>query len=1049
MMQPAPVHRTGQLTHGFWGNHTSTIDWCEGNYVHSRFIAETYNTLSNIPFVVLAIVGAISVLRPSRLSKPLPHARRFALMHALLALVGAGSFVFHATLKWRAQVMFDEMPMLLVTCAALYSIRVPIRPESLGTLVLPRKPGGSSTAEPKDQHFWLRLRWQIGTPLFALCTCIIYLRLPHPLIHQFTFAILMCCNAGIVFGLLTHPNLRVPLSPLPKSSKAESTQPTDSETAGAVAFRTLASGLAIFLSGFAIWIADNLFCDSLSYIRDAAVGRDGGMVGILTQGHAWWHLLTGLGANWLIVGLTYLRLAVTDPLAFEVAHYWGIVPGRVVYIYDGNMDDLYNDYDSSSVSERLDKAFTAESARRITLPLPDDLKMTFPPGVPKYDPSAMPHSRFHEYQLRPNFIPPLRYYALQVLEPYYGCIDPLDELLDPHVVVGQKRVNIVDVLLPHAKCNLEHVHPAIWAILIQIYNSLPERFSKFSLALNDAHLTTLATIPNTPNFSVVTFLDLSGCNELLDENISFLKVLNSLCVFDASRTRLTDQGVKNFKSTLFLREPGPAYLRSWSLRMCRGVTAKVLGSFLAFPLLCVLVPSQLKTFWPTQTRLSALENTEYFAPNPLCMIPALLQQLESSSFLHSQDDPNAKTPYVIHVDRIRPEPLARSRPRSTTSVSRVGQNAFYVGASYIEPSQREEKPWPNYYKRYDYSAEEDVNDDWYSSGSPDWPVDDMSDQGSLNGSDDSLNENEVSSDDDSASISSSRQSSEGAGHSDSGPSIPQAAAPSFQTTPSSPPFSSPPASSFSNNNQPSDRPTLPDVGSVNSTLRNEFVPHSRNSDSEILPAVTSQPDHSDGESDNSMLQEALERENETTSQAISRFFNTRAQAGLAPPRKYLKSYSSDSSSSYDSEKRRKRRRVEFSDFGDVELALIRKPPPWQTVQRLIDAKSKLGAARELQSQDQQKPGAHASAQPARTRKLATNGALIAWNSILASSSKKSTPPSDGSGLAMAGPSNEVRHSQHPPSATLPRLSQMKDKPVRRTTIGRPPTDPGTFVRKLK
>ncbi|KAG8781592.1 hypothetical protein FRC12_021716 [Ceratobasidium sp. 428] len=326
MIQPAPVHRHGQLTHGFWGNHTSTIDWCEGNYVHSRFIAETYNTLSNIPFILLAVVGAILVLRPAKRSKPLPHAKRFLLMHLLLALVGAGSFVFHATLKWRAQVMFDEMPMLLVTCAALYSIRVPIRPETLGALVLPRKPGTSAVAKPKDQHFWLRLRWQIGTPLFALCTCIIYLRLPHPLIHQFTFAFLMCSNAAIVFGLLTHPNLRVPLSPVPKSSKSDAALPTTVPTAGSVAFRTLSAGLVIFLSGFAIWIADNILCDSLSHIRNVAIGKDAGIVGILTQGHAWWHLLTGLGANWLIVGLTYLRLAVTDPLAFEVAHYWGIVP---------------------------------------------------------------------------------------------------------------------------------------------------------------------------------------------------------------------------------------------------------------------------------------------------------------------------------------------------------------------------------------------------------------------------------------------------------------------------------------------------------------------------------------------------------------------------------------------------------------------------------------------------------------------------------------------------------------------------------------------------
>ncbi|CAE6459164.1 unnamed protein product [Rhizoctonia solani] len=317
MTQPAPVHRDGQLTSGFWGNHTSTIDWCENNYVHTRFIAETYNTLSNVPFVVLAVVGAVAVLQPNGGFRPLPHARRFMLMHALLALVGTGSFVFHATLKWKAQVMFDEMPMLLVTCAALYSIRVPLRPQALGL----RKDSSIRDGE-KDQDFWLRLRWQVGTPLFALCICVVYLFYPVPLLHQFTFAGLMCMNALVVFGLLSHPNLKIPL-PSKSISLVENPK---AETAGRVAFRTLGSGLLIFNTGFAIWIADNLFCDSLGSIREWASGNDAGLMGLLTQGHAWWHLLTGLGANWLIVGLTYLRLAVSDPLAFEVSHYWGCVP---------------------------------------------------------------------------------------------------------------------------------------------------------------------------------------------------------------------------------------------------------------------------------------------------------------------------------------------------------------------------------------------------------------------------------------------------------------------------------------------------------------------------------------------------------------------------------------------------------------------------------------------------------------------------------------------------------------------------------------------------
>jgi dihydroceramidase len=130
---------------------------------------------------------------------------------------------------------------------------------------------------------------------------------PIPLLHQFTFAGLMCLNALVVFGLLTHPNLKMPLPSRPSKSISLTEKPR-AETAGKVAFRTLGSGLLIFNTGFAIWIADNLFCDSLGNIREWASGSDAGLMELLTQGHAWWHLLTGLGANWLIVGLTCERI---------------------------------------------------------------------------------------------------------------------------------------------------------------------------------------------------------------------------------------------------------------------------------------------------------------------------------------------------------------------------------------------------------------------------------------------------------------------------------------------------------------------------------------------------------------------------------------------------------------------------------------------------------------------------------------------------------------------------------------------------------------------
>ena len=42
---------------GYWGDVTSTIDWCESNYDVSQYTAEFWNTISNIFFVLFALWG--------------------------------------------------------------------------------------------------------------------------------------------------------------------------------------------------------------------------------------------------------------------------------------------------------------------------------------------------------------------------------------------------------------------------------------------------------------------------------------------------------------------------------------------------------------------------------------------------------------------------------------------------------------------------------------------------------------------------------------------------------------------------------------------------------------------------------------------------------------------------------------------------------------------------------------------------------------------------------------------------------------------------------
>ncbi|OAY28280.1 alkaline ceramidase [Manihot esculenta] len=87
----------------FWGPVTS-VDWCEKNYVYSSYIAEFFNTISNIPSILLALVGLTNALR-QRFEK------RFSVLNISNMILAIGSILYHSTLQHMQQ-QGDETPMV-------------------------------------------------------------------------------------------------------------------------------------------------------------------------------------------------------------------------------------------------------------------------------------------------------------------------------------------------------------------------------------------------------------------------------------------------------------------------------------------------------------------------------------------------------------------------------------------------------------------------------------------------------------------------------------------------------------------------------------------------------------------------------------------------------------------------------------------------------------------------------------------------------------------------------------------------------------------------
>ncbi|KAL4779747.1 ceramidase [Aspergillus varians] len=233
----------------FWGPQTSYLNFCEEDYVVTRYVAEFFNTVSSFIYCAFGLYGLTQLYKKQQasISRCIPY----------FGLIGVGfcSAGYHMTLKYHTQ-MSDELSMHLLTTPLLYRI-----------LIFQKSPQ------------YTRL---VGAILLTLFTIVMVV---HMVMDEF---ILHAVAFGAAVLLITT-----------KAMSAIPRQIPDPSIRGNIT-RIARFGLFCFIFGYLVWLIDNFYCPHLTEVRKLV----GTPLKFLTELHGWWHVFTGIGG--------YIAVAIVD-----------------------------------------------------------------------------------------------------------------------------------------------------------------------------------------------------------------------------------------------------------------------------------------------------------------------------------------------------------------------------------------------------------------------------------------------------------------------------------------------------------------------------------------------------------------------------------------------------------------------------------------------------------------------------------------------------------------------------------------------------------------
>jgi dihydroceramidase len=177
---------------GYWANTTSSIDWCEINYEITYFIVEFWNTLSNLPMILLPLYGLYWSLRQNSNRKLRKYRvpRSILLCFVALAIIGCGSFLFHMTLYYSMQLL-DEVPMIFGSGVSLFTLIDMFL--SLFEYDRELKQSRMLNAKPYlKKEIFKRYKLAVLITLYCSLVAFIYIFIwPNPVFHQICFGIVL------------------------------------------------------------------------------------------------------------------------------------------------------------------------------------------------------------------------------------------------------------------------------------------------------------------------------------------------------------------------------------------------------------------------------------------------------------------------------------------------------------------------------------------------------------------------------------------------------------------------------------------------------------------------------------------------------------------------------------------------------------------------------------------------------------------------------------------------------------------------------------------